>query len=184
MIASQDRSGYFGASDVDKIVGKWGSPSWKRWWLEKLGIYRSPFANRAMLCGTFLEHRILEALEIPNLELDKQVILEDLKLRVNLDGNTEFAIYECKTYNSEKPFVLPKKYVRQVQIQMYATNMRKAYIVAYAVTESEYKNFFRPIDNSRITIYEIEYDENFILNVFLPKLKILANCLERGVFPC
>ena len=38
MIASKDRSGYFGASDVDKIVGNYNTKSFKKWWLEKIGI--------------------------------------------------------------------------------------------------------------------------------------------------
>ena len=184
MIDSQDRSGYFGASDTEKIIGRWGSKTWVNWWLEKIGIARNTFTNVSMLCGTFLEHRILDYLDIPDMVYDNQIIIEDLKLRVNLDGNTNETIYEVKTYNAAKPFDLPKKYIRQVQVQMFATKLRKAYIVAYAVDEADYKNFFRPIDPERLKLYKIEYDEDFICERFLPKIKILADCLKKGVFPC
>ena len=76
MIGSKDRSYYFGASDVDKIVGKWGSPTWCKWWLQKLGINRDSFSNLYTEAGTHFEHRILEHLDVPGLILDKQIILE------------------------------------------------------------------------------------------------------------
>ena len=66
------------------------------------------------------------------MELDKQFINEDLRLRVNLDGNTEDCIYECKTTKEDiNLFVPPKKYINQVQVQMYGSGLRKANIVVY-----------------------------------------------------
>lgn len=182
MIANKDRSGYFGGSDTDKIVGNHNTKSWRKWWLEKIGIEKSNFTNRAMQAGTYYEHRILNSLGVA-LELDKQVIIEDLLLRVNLDGNTADTIYECKTYRLDKGFKVPLKYKMQVWVQMYATGMRKAYIVAYGLTEDDYKNFFNEIDKDRIELIPIEYNENWINTVFLPKLKYLAECLRKGVMP-
>lgn len=182
MIASKDRSGYFGASDTDKIVGNHTTKTWRKWWLEKIGIEKSNFTNRAMQAGTYYEHRILNSLGVA-LELDKQVIIEDLLLRVNLDGNTADTIYECKTYKLEKGFKVPLKYKMQVWVQMYATGMRKAYIVAYGLTEDDYKNFFNEIDKDRLELIPIEYNEKWINTVFLPKLKYLAECLRKGVMP-
>lgn len=182
MIASKDRSGWFGASDTDKIVGNYDTKTWRKWWLEKIGIEKSNFTNRSMQAGTYYEHRILQSLGI-DLELDKQVIIEELLLRVNLDGNTEDAIYECKTYKHEKGFKVPLKYKRQVWVQMYATGIRKAYIVAYGLTEDDYKNFFNDIDKGRLELIPIEYNEKWINTVFLPKLKYLAECLKKGVMP-
>lgn len=182
MIADKDRSGYFGASDTDKIIGNWKTATFEKWWLQKLGINRDSFSNKYMAAGSHYEHRILESLGIP-MELDKQIIIEDLLLRVNLDGNTDDTIYECKTYRFDKGFKLPKKYVQQVQAQMYATGFRKAKIVAYGLEEGDYDNFFKPIDPSRLTIYDIEYDERWINEVFLPKLRYLAECLREGRFP-
>ena len=62
MISSKDRSYYFGASDTDKIIGKRGSDSWIKWWMQKLGVNNDVFDNQYTLAGTHFEHRILESL--------------------------------------------------------------------------------------------------------------------------
>lgn len=182
MIADKDRSGYFGASDVDKIAGNWKTATFEKWWMQKIGINRDHFDNQYTLAGTHFEHRILESLGFP-MEFDKQIILEDLRLRVNLDGNTEDTIYECKTYKWEKGFKMPRKYIQQVQVQMFASGLRKANIVIYGLTEEDYNNFFREIDPTRRDAVVITYDERWINDVYLPKLKYLAECLREGRFP-
>ena len=181
MIASKDRSGFFGASDIDYVVGNWTTQSWLKWWMTKLDLYRNTFENISMNAGTHKEHQILEYLGVPY--ADKQVILPSLKLRVNLDGNSVDTIYEVKTHSAEKPFKVPLKYKRQVWVQMYATGMRKAYIVAYGLKEEDYKNYFLPIDKNRLQEIPIEYNNDFIQNEFLPKVKYLARCLEKGCLP-
>lgn len=182
MIESKDRSGYFGASDTDKIIGKWTSATFEKWWMQKIGINRDHFDNKYTSAGTHYEHRILESLGIP-MELDKQIILEDLLLRVNLDGNDEDTIYECKTYGLEKGFKMPRKYVQQVQVQMFASGYRKAKIITYGLLESDYDNYFHDIDPLRRSEYVIEYDERWINEVYLPKLRYLVECLKEGRFP-
>lgn len=182
MIADKDRSEFFGASDTEKIVGNYKTATFEKWWMQKIGINRDHFDNKYTLAGTHYEHRILESLGIP-MEFDKQIILEDLRLRVNLDGNDTNTIYECKTYKYEKGFKLPKKYIQQVQVQMFASGLRKAKIIAYGLTEEDYDNFFRPIDPDRRSEFIIEYDEKWINEVYLPKLTYLAECLKGGRFP-
>lgn len=183
MISSQDRSGWFGASDTDYIVGNWETASFENWWLTKIGINRTNFQNQYTLAGTHKEHQILNSLQIPLLELDKQILLPDLKLRVNLDGNTNDCIYECKTHSIEKPFKVPIKYKRQVWVQMYAAEIRQARIVAYGLSDDDYKNFFLPIDKERIALIDVPYNEKFINEDYLPKIEYLARCLEQGVLP-
>ena len=182
MIESKDRSGYFGASDTDKIIGKWTSDTFAKWWMQKIGINRDNFSNKFTSAGTHLEHRILESLGIP-MELDKQIIIEDLRLRVNLDGNTEDTIFECKTYQFEKGFKLPRKYINQVQVQMFASGLRKAKIIVYGLKDEDYDNYFLDIDPSRRDEIIITYDERWIEEIYLPKLKYLAECLKGGRFP-
>ena len=182
MIADKDRSGYFGGSDVDRIIGNYKTATFEKWWMQKIGINRDHFDNKYTSAGTHYEHRILESLDIP-MEFDKQVIIEDLRLRVNLDGNDADTIYECKTYGFEKGFKMPKKYINQVQVQMFATGLRKAKIIVYGLTEGDYDNFFHPIDADRRSEYVIEYDEKWINEVFLPKLTHLAECLKEGRYP-
>lgn len=182
MIESQDRSGFIGASDVEKVIGRWTSDTWIKWWLQKLSINNDHFQNKYTLAGTHFEHRILESLDIP-MELDKQVIIEELKLRVNLDGNTDDCIYECKTYQWSKRFKMPKKYINQLQVQMFASGIHNGCIVAYGLEEKDYDNFFRPIDPHRRNEYYFAYDKQWIDTKFLPRLMTLADCLERGVLP-
>lgn len=183
MIASQDRSYYIGASDTDKVIGNWKTKTWEKWWLQKIGINQDHFDNRYTIAGTNWEHRILESLHINGLELDKQFINEELRLRVNLDGNTPNRIKECKTYKWEKGFKVPKKYRDQVQVQMFCSGIHNADIVAYGLTEKDYDNFFREIDTERLQEHPIAYEPKWIEDVYLPKLRILADCLKRGVFP-
>lgn len=150
--------------------------------MQKIGINRDHFDNRYTSAGTHYEHRILESLGIP-MEMDKQIIIEDLKLRVNLDGNDTDTIYECKTYVYEKGFKVSKKYREQVQVQMFASGLRKAKIIAYGLKEEDYDNYFNPIDPERRGEFISEYDEKWINEVFIPKLKHLAQCLKEGRFP-
>lgn len=182
MISDKDRSGYFGASDTDRVIGSTKTKTFHKWWMEKLGIRQSSFSNIFLEAGTYYEHPILDALGIP-LEKDKQIVIEPLRLRVNLDGNTEDTIYEVKTYKIENGFHVPLKYQRQVWVQMYATGMRKAYIVSYGLNASDYKNFFHPIDHARLQLHPVEYNEQFIEQTYLPRLRYLSECLTKGVFP-
>lgn len=150
--------------------------------MQKIGINRDHFDNKYTLAGSHFEHRILESLGIP-MELDKQIILEDLRLRVNLDGNTEDTIFECKTYKYEKGFKMPRKYINQVQVQMFASGLRKAKIIVYGLQDKDYDNYFNDIDPRRRDEILITYDERWVNEVYLPKLTYLAECLKEGRFP-
>lgn len=183
MIASYDRSGYIGASDTDKVIGNWKTKTWEKWWMQKIGINTDHFDNRYTIAGTNWEHRILDSLQLPDLEKDKQIIIEDLRLRVNLDGNTPLRIKEVKTYQWAKGWKTPQKYINQVQVQMFGSGIHEADIVAYGLQEADYDNFFREIDPKRRQEIPVVYDPKWIETVYLPRLQILADCLKRGVFP-
>ncbi len=182
MIQNQDRSYYFGASDTSMVVGNWATKTFEKWWLEKLGLYKNELTTEAMQTGTNYEHKILDALNVEGLEKDKQIIID--RLRVNLDGNTDTCIYEVKTHQTGKEFKVSKQYWRQAQVEMYASNIHNLYIVAYELKENDYKNFFNKIDNERIKFLQVEYDEKFIKDEYLPKLETLTKSLKEGVFPC
>lgn len=183
MIASKNRAGYFGASDTKFIVGNWETKTFEKWWLEKLDLNQNKFSNKYTSAGTNYEHKIIDSLQIADIEKDKQIIIDEYKLRVNLDSNTKDTIYEIKTYGYDKGFCLSKEYINQVMVQMFATNIRQAYIVAYGLIENDYDNYFNEIDESRRSLHEINYDENFIKNEYMPKLKYLCECLNKGTFP-
>ena len=184
MITNHDRSGWIGASDVQFVLGNWKTKTWEKWWMQKLGINNDHFENEYTKAGTNWEHRILDALNLPNLEKDKQIIIEDLRLRVNLDGNTHVGIKEVKTYQWEKGWKkTPQKYIDQVQVQMFASGLWMADIVTYGLQPEDYKNYLRELDPNRLRQIPVGYDIPWIEGVYLPKLRILADCLKRGVWP-
>lgn len=184
MITDHDRSGWIGASDTAMVVGNWSTKSFEKWWMQKLGINRDHFDNEFTRAGTNWEHRILDSLNLPNLEKDKQILIEELRLRVNLDGNTPFRIKEVKTYQWEKGWKkTPKKYIDQVQVQMFASTIHEADIVAYGLEPADYKNYLRGLDPGRLQEIPVIYDHNWVKTVYLPKLMTLADCLKRGAFP-
>ena len=192
MITDHDRSGWIGASDVQYVIGNWKTKTLEKWWMTKLGLSKKNIETESTKAGTNWEHKILDSLGIPGLEKDKQILLPDIRLRVNLDGNTAGRIYECKTYKvggesaSVKQLsqgICPPAYRNQVQVQMYASRIYGADVVAYGLLPEDYQNYLRAVDPGRRKLIPITYDPNWIENVYLPKHRILAEALVRGVFP-
>ena len=183
MIQTKDRSGYIGASDTKYVIGNWNTKTFDKWWLKKIGIDTSCFENKYTLAGTHFEHKIVDALEIKNIQKDIQFIRG--RLRVNLDANTDDCIYEIKTYQLHKGFDIKKHqdYIDQVQVQMYCSNIHKAKIVAYGLEEKDYDNYFNEIEKDRISIFDIEYNEQWIKKEYLPNYKILEESLIKGIYP-
>ena len=160
--------------------------------MTKLGLNRSHFQTESTMAGTNWEHKILDSLGIPDMVKDKQILLPDLKLRVNLDGNTAGRIYECKTYkvggssNDIKMMtqnMCPTKYWNQVQVQMFASKIYGADLVAYGLVPEDYQNYLRAVDPGRRKLIPIAYDPNWVEQVYLPKHIILCDALKRGAFP-
>lgn len=181
MISDHDRSYYIGASDVGFVIGNWDTKTFAKWYQAKAGFCSMNFSNNAMMAGTAYEHQILDSLGIWNMVKDRQIIQG--RLRVNLDGDTGDCIYEVKTYQFSDGFKVPKKYREQVCVQMYASGIRKAYIVAYGLEDKDYNNFYREIDPARLQMIPVEYDEQFVNERFLPRFRYLSDCLDRGGFP-
>lgn len=187
MISDQDRSGWFGASDTATIMGNWGTKTFAKWWAQKLGLDSSHFTNAAMNAGTYYEGAVLDYIKAPR--RDHQILIPGLCLRVNLDGDDPARgnIWEVKTHSAAKEFKVSKAYWQQVQVQMYAKSQVErvvpyAEIVAYGLTEEDYRNFFHPIDPARLKQYPIGYDTGFIVR-YLPRLKYLSECLRKGAWP-
>lgn len=180
MISNHDRSGYIGASDTQYVMGNWNTKTFAKWWQVKLGLRKNSYTNDAMMAGTAYEHKILDSLKIAGLEKDKQIIIG--RLRVNLDGNTNTKIYEVKTHNADKIFKVSANYRMQVNVEMYASKIYEAEIVAYALLSEDYNNYFRDIDSDRLSHHPIIYDKEFIQR-YEPRMLYLSECLEKGIFP-
>jgi hypothetical protein len=190
MITDHDRSGWIGASDVGYVIGNWKTKTWEKWWMTKMGLNRKHFENESTKAGTNWEHKILDSLHIDGMVLDKQILLPDILLRVNLDGNTAGRIYECKTYKIGSPAakhfeqgLCPLNYRNQVQVQMFASKIYGADVVAYGLLPEDYNNYLRAVDPGRRKLIPVTYDPNWIENVYLPKHMILCEALKRRAFP-
>lgn len=180
MIASQDRSDYIGASDTGMVMRSWDTKTFEKWWRTKQGLYENNISTNAMKAGTAWEHKILDALGIPEMEKDKQIIIG--RIRVNLDGCTQEMIYEVKTHSADKEFKISADYRRQVNVEMWSSGIHRAVIVSYALEPEDYDNYYREVDPSRIKIHVIEYDEKFIRK-YKARVAVLCDCLVTGRYP-
>lgn len=185
MISTQDRHGFFGASDTSYIMGNWKTKTFQNWWLTKLGIAANGFRNVAMNAGTYYEHAILDVIGVPR--KDHQIIIPEYSLRINLDGDGIGRLDEVKSYGFEKGFKVKKAYWQQVQVQMFAKLWEEGKIPdtniwAYGLLPEDYKNFFNPIDRERLKPYPQDYDRAFIEG-YLQRVFYLKSCMERGVMP-
>ena len=63
MIKNQNRSKWFGASDVSMVVGNWGTETFKNWWIVKLGLDDNRVRKWIMDCGNLLEIPIIRKIE-------------------------------------------------------------------------------------------------------------------------
>lgn len=187
MINNNDRSKWFGASDTSIIMGNWNTETFKDWWMVKLGIMVKDVKTWAMDCGNLLEIpiiRLIEKLEGRKIKIGKRPYYNPfLRLRVNYDGLRKYEVVEIKT--TSKGFKkIPKNYWQQCQVLMYRKKKDRCALYEYKMEETDYLNpYFPDLDKNRLTRHEIRYDEQFIKNEYLPRLRYLASCLRGKKFP-
>lgn len=193
MIANQDRSGWFGASDTDKVLNtNYSTKTFKLWWAVKLGEQESDFKGSMYTdAGNKYEHPILLTIN-EKMNLDRQIKIEKHLLRVNYDGDFNGTLYEVKTHKDLKPYEISTSHWRQTQVEMYAYKtmaeqldlppFKKLYIVSYALRVDEYNTNEVEIDFNRIVWHEVKYDKHFIKEEYLPRLKEKARALKKGKF--
>ena len=179
MIKNQDRSGWIGASDTHMVTGNWGTKTFEKWWLVKLGLRKDNIFTPSLLAGRHYEHPILSYIGVEN--VDRQIKIRRLRLRVNLDGETKDTIKEVKTY-SGKEFKISRAYWQQAQVEMFVTG-KKLDIVSYRLNPEDYSNYFNPIDPDRISVHPVEYDREWIYRTYVPRLEHLAMCLKERRWP-
>lgn len=193
MIANQDRSGWFGASDTDRVLStNYNTKTFKQWWAVKLGEQESDFKGSMYTdAGNKYEHPILLTIN-GNMNLDRQIKIEKHLLRVNYDGDFNGTLYEVKTHKDLKPYEINTSHWRQTQVEMYAYKtmaeqlglepFKKLYIISYALRVDEYNTNEVEIDFNRIVWHEVKYDKHFIKEEYLPRLKEKARALKKGKF--
>lgn len=193
MIASQDRSGWFGASDTNMVLNtNYNTKTFKQWWAVKLGEQESDFKGSIYTdAGNKYEHPILLAIN-ENMNLDRQIIIDKHLLRVNYDGDFNGTIYEVKTHKSDKEYEISTTHWRQTQVEMYSYKtmaeelglppFKRLYIVSYALDSDDYYSEQADVDFSRVKFHEVKYDKSFIKGEYLPELKQKARALKKGKF--
>lgn len=193
MISNHDRSGYFGASDTDRVLAtNYTTKTFKQWWAVKLGEQEPDFHGNAYTeAGNRYEHEILKSIN-EKMNFDRQIIMDRYLLRVNYDGDYNGTIYEVKTHKSDREYQISTSHMRQVQVEMYAYKtmaetlelppFKKLYIVSYALYPDEYYGEAVDVDFNRIAFHEVKYDKHFIKDEYLPKLKEKARALNKGKF--
>lgn len=195
MIKDQDRSGWFGASDTDRVLAtNYNTKTFKQWWSVKLGEQEPEFKGSVYTeAGNKYEHPILRAIN-EKMIFDRQIRVEKLLLRVNYDGDLDGTIYEVKTHTSEKDYEVTKSHWRQAQVEMFAYKemqeelelppFKRLYIVSYGLYPDEYHKEYEDvgIDFPRIKFTEVRYDKHFIKSLYLPCLKEKARALRKGKF--
>lgn len=208
MITNLDRSGWVGASDIYTLISSRrikkttqadGSvieteyPSWAKFKAVKLGLLKPrSVKTKSMKAGDLYEKPILDAYG-QDLQYGKTLLVPELALRVNLDGNTNEhipTIIEVKTYkqvNGGIDRALMKRYYQQVQCQAFAWeqlyNVRpRIEIRSYALNEDDYaaarEGYALPIDYRRLESREVKYDEYFINMKLYPAVKEFADWLN------
>lgn len=180
MITDFSREGWFGASDTKNIMrDNHDTKTWQDFWDEKCGRIKLDVSTLATNTGSVFEHPILASVD-KEITTDRQIILEDMRLRVNYDGDKNGIIYEVKTHKAEKEFLtknaiyqfIPKYIYGQVQVQMFAWKtahergldippFKELFIVEYPLYAEDYIG--EPnVDFNRIKFHKVKYDKGFV----------------------
>ena len=77
---------------------------------------------------------------------------------------------------------MSRAYWMQAQVEMFAAK-KSLRIVAYHLEPEDYSNWFRDIEDDRLSYHPIPYDREWIEREYLPRLRYLAKCLRKGVMP-
>jgi len=182
MITNQDRSGWFGASDTNIIMGNWETKTFALWWMEKRGTIQNAFTNKFMEFGNIVEHAIIDAIDPTIKKGIRPIYVREYRIRVNYDGMKPDHVVEIKT-SLEGFKRLPKSYWQQAQVLMFAAQKRRCRVYVYRTIPEEYdRPYFLEVDKSRITHFDVTYDPKFIRR-YLERVVYLKQCLKDGTFP-
>ena len=192
MITDYSRDGWFGASDTKFVMrDNHDTKSWQDFWDEKCGRTKLDVSTIGINTGTAFEHPKMDSID-GGITKDRQIVLRDMRLRVNYDCDKDGIIYEVKTNKAEKPFLtknalyqfIPKHIFGQVQVQMYVwktahelgmdvPRFKKLYVVEYPLYGDDYIG--NPeVDFKRIKFHKVTYDKGFIKE-YEKRLKPLAD---------
>ena len=167
MIKDHDRSRYFGASEGKYLFApNETTQTYRRWWDVKCGRMESLFhGNDYTRAGNLWEHSILRAYD-PRVNFDRCIVHEDLRLRVNYDGDIieedGAIIIECKTHRSDKAFEVTEGYWYQAQLQMFAWGFEYQPKLIECRGKPTWKTPLPPVKKHIIISYPLYPDEYYV----------------------
>ena len=194
MLQNLDRSGYFGGSDSKYIMAKnRDTKSFKKWWNIKTGeLENSGVGTVYTRAGNLYEHDILNAID-EEIRPDGQIIYDKYLLRINYDGWKDGTIFEVKTHRAKNEFKVSKEYWMQCQVEMFVYDkmhdkwflppLKELIIVNYPLRDDEYDVDKPVVYPERIQTQTVKYEKDWVKMEYLPRVKELAKCLKKGVFP-
>ena len=168
------RKFYIGASDTKYVMMNWNTKTFQEWWDIKLGITENEITNKYIEAGNYYEGKILDYMGVE--DRDRQIIVG--RLRVNYDGIVGGTVIEVKTHKYGE-WKVPKAYIQQCQVEMFAGNFETALIKHYGLIEDEYENYGE-IDPLRLSTVIVTRDDDWIENKYLPRLICLSDKLRKG----
>ena len=95
------------------------------------------------------------------IRFDRQIIVPELRLRVNLDGNTDDEIFEVKTYQITKDFKVTDDYFHQAQLQMMAWELEPIIMWVDCEGKPKLKQKNPPLKQHTILAYGLYPDEYY-----------------------
>lgn len=169
------------------MMGRFDTKSFADFWALKCGYDVPGYHSVYMDAGNAYEIPIIHEIERMTgrkIRLGRRALYSPcLRLRVNYDGLTRDRLIEIKT--AKRAFSrVPLGYWMQCQVLMYRTGRRVCELWLYVMEPEDYSMLWFPvIDRDRLHCFEIEYDEDWIERRYLPRLRYLAHCLRRGIWP-
>lgn len=180
MITDLKRDYFFGASDTYTIMMSFDTKTFQKWWQVKIGAEEPTADNIYTRAGNLYEQPILDSLLVPY----RNEVFQVGQIRVNLDGRTDESVVEVKTHKNA--YKLSKAHWMQCQVEMFASVSSHAILVAYQMFDEDYElaeaGLVGEIDLSRIEIFPLEYDEDFITQ-YLERVNYLSKCFREEVIP-
>lgn len=193
--ANYDRTNIFGASDTKYFEMGWKTKGFNQWWMVKTGQVEDDFVdNKYITAGNMLEEPVIDCImenegivlekDIPPLlHPDHERLIVNLDARLRKDGKP--VPYEIKCCNYQSVMITgvkaEKKYIKQLQSQMYTDKAEEGMLVYYAVQDHEYEMSYLvapEVDYNRIVQKPQTIDWKYINGIYVPILEYFTDCIN------
>lgn len=169
MIDVRDIKGYIGGSDAQRVHGNWETPTFQKFWRERLtGIKESSFENIHTVAGNIMEGRVLSALGIPEEMWNAYFEPKETMAGINTDAydRSEGIYHEVKNllWTECWTWILGRNisagYMYQLKHGLLVTGAKKGLLHVCMVTPEEKVNPFL-IKNVGERVHTFEFGRDF-----------------------